>query len=218
MKPVHKEIKSNPRGNQFFARLLIGAAAISSPGLVFAQSVSMTENMKTLADLILAFTPFFGFLIFAAGIYQFYKHSKTKDERYGTASSLAKIIAGAFLVSINWFYGFLANSFISAEGAGGSGARMLLAMDKQMAEGTAIAVNQVIPAETVSGLLGFIAVVGIISFISGLMALKNLGDGRHDERDLYKAITRIVGGLCCLNIKWVACFIGQIFGVSMLCG
>ncbi len=182
-----------------------------------AAEVNMAANMKALADLVLAFAPLFGFLVFAAGIYQFYKHAKTKDERYGVASSVAKILAGALLVSINWFYGFLANSFISDSQQSESGARILLAVDKQMAEGTAIAVDSVIPADTINGLLGFIALVGVIAFVNGLLALKNLGDGRHDERDLYKALTRIVGGLCCLNIKWVSCLIGNVLGISILC-
>jgi hypothetical protein len=183
-----------------------------------AADFNMAGNMRVIADFLMTLAPFLGFLIFASGIYQFYKHEKTRDERYGTASSIAKIIIGAFLVSINWFYGFMASSFVGGDASSsGSGSRLLLAVDAQMAEGSKLAVNSVIPAETVTGLFAFIAVIGIIAFINGLLALKNLGDGRHDERDLYKGITRIAGGLVCLNLKWAACFMGQLFGIAMLC-
>ena len=183
-----------------------------------ADGVDMSANMRVLSALVLDLAPFFGFIIFGMGVYQFYKHSKTKDERYGIANSVFKLIAGALLVSINWFYAFLVNSFVTGENGSISGARMLLAVDAQMAEASSVTVaSQVIPASTISGLMGFVAFVGIIAFINGMLALKNLGDGRHDERDLYKALTRIVGGLVCLNLKWFSCFLGSIFGVSMFC-
>lgn len=188
------------------------------PSFAMADGVDMSANIKELSALLIDLTPLLGFVIFGSGIYQFYKHSKTKDERYGVASSVFKIIVGAMLVSINWLYAFLVNSFVTGENGSISGSRMLLAVDAQMAEGSAVTVaSNVIPASTVSGLLGFVAFVGIIAFINGLLALKNLGDGRHDERDLYKAITRIVGGLVCLNIKWFSCFLGSVVGVSMFC-
>jgi hypothetical protein len=198
------------------ATLAVGLMLITQASQ--AADFNMAGNMKVIAEFLLVIAPFLGFLVFASGIYQFYKHAKTRDERYGTASSIAKIIIGAFLVSINWFYGFMASSFVGDDaGASGTGSRLLLAVDAQMAEGSKMAVDSVIPAETVTGLFAFIAVIGIIAFINGLLALKNLGDGRHDERDLYKGVTRIAGGLVCLNLKWAACFMGQLFGIAMLC-
>lgn len=183
-----------------------------------ADGVDMSANMKELSALALDLTPLFGFIIFGMGVYQFYKHSKTKDERYGVANSIFKIIAGAMLVSINWLYAFLVNSFVTGQNESISGSRMLLAVDAQMAEASAVTVaSEVIPASTISGLLGFVAFIGIVAFINGMLALKNLGDGRHDERDLYKALTRIIGGLVCLNLKWFSCFLGSLFGVTMFC-
>jgi len=201
-----------------FRSMGLAILSLISPAGAFAAGVDMSANMKTLADLVLALTPLLGFVVFGTGIYQFYKYSKTHDERYGVASSIFKIVAGAMLVSINWLYAFLVNSFVTGENSSISGSRMLLAVDSQMAQASSVTIaNDVIPASTISGLLGFVAFVGIVAFINGLMALKNLGDGRHDERDLYKAVTRILGGLICLNIKWFACFAGSIFGVTMFC-
>ena len=201
-----------------FSSMGLAILSLISPASAFAAGVDMSANMKVLADVVVALTPLLGFVVFGTGIYQFYKHSKTRDERYGVASSVFKIIAGAMLVSINWLYAFLVNSFLTGDNASIAGSRMLLAVDAQMAQATSVTIaNDIIPASTISGLLGFVAFVGIVAFINGLMALKNLGDGRHDERDLYKAITRIVGGLLCLNIKWFACFAGSIFGVTMFC-
>ncbi len=202
----------------FFRSFVLATLSLIFPVSAFAAGVDMSANMKVLADVVLALTPLLGFVVFGTGIYQFYKHSKTRDERYGVASSVFKIIAGAMLVSINWLYAFLVNSFVTGDNASIAGSRMLLAVDAQMAQATSVTIaNDVIPASTISGLLGFVAFVGIVAFINGLMALKNLGDGRHDERDLYKALTRIIAGLVCLNIKWFSCFMGSIFGVTMFC-
>lgn len=203
---------SNP---QSFLFILL---SMMLPSVALAQGVDVSANMKTLSALVLDLTPLIGFVVFGGGIYQFYKYSKTRDERYGVASSIFKIVAGALLVSINWLYGFLVNSFVTGSNSSISGSRMLLAVDTQMAQGASVTLaTGIIPASTISGLLGFVAFIGIVAFINGLMALKNLGDGRHDERDLYKAITRIVGGLVCLNIKWFSCFFGTVFGVTMFC-
>ncbi len=199
-------------------KVLLSLLSIMLPSAAFAQGVDVAANMKIISTIALDLTPLLGFVVFGVGIYQFYKYSKTRDERYGVASSVFKIITGAMLVSINWLYGFLVNSFVTGSDSSISGSRMLLAVDAQMAEGAAVSVaTSVIPASTISGLLGFVAFVGIVAFINGLMALKNLGDGRHDERDLYKALTRIIAGLVCLNIKWFSCFMGSIFGVTMFC-
>lgn len=204
--------------NKFLKLIVAPLAASLWSSFAMADGVDMSANMKELSGLVLDLTPLFGFIIFGMGIYQFYKHSKTKDERYGVASSIFKLIAGAMLVSINWFYAFMVNSFVTGNNESISGSRMLLAVDAQMAEATAVTVaSDVIPASTISGLLGFVAFVGIVAFINGILALKNLGDGRHDERDMYKALTRIIGGLVCLNLKWFSCFLGSVVGVTMFC-
>ncbi len=198
------------------AMFVVALLAISPNA--YAAAVDVKQNMKTLVEMALMIAPFLGFLVFASGIMQFYKHAKTKDERYGVSSSVFKLVAGILLISINWFYGVLASSFVPDTSTGADGARMLIAVDVQMTQGQAVTMaGGVVPADTINGLLGFIAFVGVLAFINGLMALKNMGDGRHDERDLYKAITRIAGGIICLNIKFFSCFVGSIFGVTMLC-
>jgi hypothetical protein len=197
---------------------MVGVSLLALSPSAYAQAVDVKQNMKTLVEMALMVAPFLGFLVFASGIIQFYKHAKTKDERYGVASSVFKLLAGVLLISINWFYGVLASSFVPNTTTGADNARMMLAVDGQMAQGAAVTMaGGVIPVDTINALLGFIAFVGVLAFLNGLLALKNMGDGRHDERDLYKAITRIAGGIVCLNIKFFGCFIGSIFGVSMLC-
>jgi hypothetical protein len=197
---------------------IIGVSLLALSPSVYAASVDVKQNMKTLVEMALMIAPFLGFLVFASGIIQFYKHAKTKDERYGVASSVFKLLAGVLLISVNWFYGVLASSFVPNTSTGADSARMMLAVDTQMTQGNAVTMaGGVIPADTINGLLGFIAFVGVLAFINGLLALKNMGDGRHDERDLYKAITRIAGGIVCLNIKFFSCVVGSIFGVDMLC-
>lgn len=194
---------------------LILAAFFS--GDASASTVDIKQNMRHLVDILLSISPFIGFLVFSSGVYQFYKHAKTRDERYGTASSVFKIISGSLLVSVNWFFGLLSTSFISTSAQGDDNSRIMLAIDQQMAEGAALISDTIVPQDTIQGLLGFVAFVGVLAFVNGIVALKNIGDGRHDERDIYKALTRIIGGLICVNIKWVSCFAGSIFGVSILC-
>lgn len=199
------------------------AAFLLVPSFASAAEANPAENFKMLGDIALYVAPFLGLCLFGIAISQIYSYAKTGNQAVGLANTIFKMLAGILLTSSQWLFGLISASFMGSSGVDYytvSEGRGSLAIDKialQNIADSGLSSTAGVPMQTLETVLAFVAFFGLIMFLNGIFHLKNLGDGKHDDRDLAKALTRLIGGICCINLHWVACFLSSLLGVGMMC-
>lgn len=199
------------------ALLLPGTALASSGG------VDVSKNLSVLFDVGQWVSVTIGFFLFGTGIYGFYVWSKSSGNQKTIGSCVRYLLIGTALISIGWVYSLLKGSFIgdNTDGVSWESGQMHIALDPAVAAaGNALAstgFGKFIPENTITSILAFIFLVGLIFFISGVYSLKDAGEGRQGEGILSKPLFRIAGGMICMNITWFGCFVGAVLGISFIC-
>lgn len=206
---------------KFTLPLLAGALMFSAQS--HAQAIDPSANFGEFIDVARYFAVFVGLIVFTSGIYGFYTWSNTKGQGATPGRNFMKLIVGALLVISPWVYEFVKASLgvdNSSNALIGDGARMILAIDPTLGKGAATTgFLQYMPEGTFKAILGFVMFIGFIAFISGIYSLKDIHNsaGGAKAAPIMGPTLRIVGGIGCMNILWVGCFLGSMVGISALC-
>lgn len=206
---------------KFTLPLMAGALLFSAQS--FAQAVDASANFGELIDVTRYLAVFIGLIVFTTGIYGFYTWSNTKGQGTTPGRNIMKLIVGSLLVISPWVYEFVKATIgvdNSSNALIGEGARMILAIDPTLGKGSAkTGFLQYMPEGTFKAILGFVMFIGFVSFISGIYALKDISNSAGGSRaaPILSPTMRIAGGIGCMNILWVGCFLGSMVGISALC-
>lgn len=194
------------------------------PSTSFAQTggVDVAANLSVLFEVAQWVAVAIGFFIFGSGVYSFFIWSKTNGNQKTVGSAISYLIVGTLLISFGWFYSLLKASFVgdNKDGVSWEGGQMHIALDPAVAAASSAlgrtGFGKFIPEHTISSILAFIFLVGLIFAINGVYSLKDANENRQDG-PYKKPIFKILGGMICMNITWFGCLVGGLLGISFIC-
>lgn len=201
-------------------------ALLLIPSTSFAEAsggVDVAANLSVLFEVAQWVAVAMGFFLFGSGIYGFYIWSRTNGNQKTVGSCIMYLIIGTLLISFGWFYALMKSSFIGAndDGVSWESGQMHIALDPAVAAATGAlsgtGFGKFIPEGTITSILAFIFLVGLIFFISGVYSMKDVGENRQGEGTFSKPMFRILGGMICMNITWFGCLVGSVLGISFIC-
>jgi hypothetical protein len=184
--------------------------------------VDIAKNMSVLFDLAHYIAIAIGVFIFAGGLFKIYDNSKGRSE-IKVGQAILQMLVGVFLGSIGWFYGVIKSSFFagSKNGVDMSQGQMSLALDSAVANASSAVGNakgfvEIMPMQTVEGIIAFLFLVGFVNLIGGVYALKDISSGK-SENPVMKPVVKIIAGAICMNILWFGCFLKALLGIAAIC-
>lgn len=202
-----------------FPILFIPDVAFASSGMAGQSTGAVATSLAPIASLVISISYMLGLILVILGIMGFKKHTQN-PQQYTIASSFMSIVSGTLLLIPGLLYGVLKNTTISS---GWSTDRSALSMASHtsatMGDVSKSFFANYIPPQTIALLVGFIYLIGLISFIRGIYLLKNIGSNGHGkEGGVAKALTHMLGGVASMNIVDLACIFGKTFGIPLMCG
>lgn len=180
--------------------------------------LSTTQGVTTVAEWLVGIFNLIGITLSFLGLYGFYKHS-SDPRTYSISYCLGNIIAGALLLISSTTYMWTVNSAAPVSWATDSS---MLAVGSKINDDINQAkqgfLGKYLPEGSVKTLMGFVYLVGLISYLRGIYLLKNTGSVDNSQSGgFYKALWHIVGGAATMNILQVGCFLSWLLGISMIC-
>lgn len=207
-------------------KIIKALALLLIPSTSFASSsggVDVAANLSVIFEVAQWVAVAMGFFLFGSGVYGFYVWSKTNGNQKTVGSCIMYLIVGTFLISFGWFYALLKSSFIGEnnDGVSWESGQMHIALDPAVAAASSAlgstGFGRFIPDGTITSILAFIFLVGLIFFISGVYSMKDVGENRQGEGAFSKPMFRVIGGMICMNITWFGCLVGNVLGISFIC-
>lgn len=171
-----------------------------------------------ISELVISIAYLIGFILIFAGIHGVKKHGQN-PQHYTANYCIANFLTGSALLSIGFIYGVVKVSTIDPSWTE-------TANPLALSSHTAIAIGSVsqsflgeyLPEKTIGMIVGFIYLVGLVSFIKGVFLLKNVGSVNNgQEGGIGKALTHMFGGVISMNIVDFGCIIGDTIGLPMMC-
>lgn len=201
---------------------------------------AIIEQFSLFVRLVLDGGVVVGIAIVALGIFGFYKQTEF-PQNYPFARNVFYIFTGTMLISSSYiFQAFDQTMLPSPDGVdvvksfseSGWNERALY-MDEQAVLDVvkngieAATVNsggsigtQLIPPRTAALIVGFMYLIGVISFVRGIYMLKDAGDmtsQQQGQSPIGKAIVHMVSGVIAVNINQFGCIVGATFGTTLFC-
>lgn len=201
---------------------------------------AIIEQFSLFVRLVLDGGVVVGIAIVALGIFGFYKQTEF-PQNYPFARNVFYIFTGTMLISSSYiFQAFDQTMLPSPDGVdvvksfseSGWNERALY-MDEQAVLDVikngieAATVNsggsigtQLIPPRTAALIVGFMYLIGVISFVRGIYMLKDAGDMTNQQQGqspIGKAIVHMVSGVIAVNINQFGCIVGATFGTTLFC-
>lgn len=168
--------------------------------MVSAEASILMQNFGTLGEILESISIILGLSITLGGIFQFKKYGETRtmmSAQHSAAGPLAMVIAGGALLTLPSFIGsalltFWGNNISPLNYSDSIGGYAAL-----------------LPA-----ILMFVRLIGVGSFIRGLVLLSRAGGHQAQPGTLAKAIIHIVGGILCLHVGATLNLLADILGMS----
>lgn len=211
----------------FFKKPLIALILLFSPLSSYAATAGnefISSQALPVNSLMLTIATLLGLLTFGFGVYDLARSSKM-PQQFTVPNAFAKIFTGFMLLSLNFIYSALMNT---ATGDSGISNDALKIDSSALASAETISALQnsplgaYLPEKTISIILGFIFLVGLYSFISGIFMCRDIGSTSQMNQSqqggvVKKAVIHIVSGMLLMNITQFSCVVGKSLGVSYLC-
>lgn len=195
--------------------LLIGALPMAAHAQDSAHALS---QLNSLASMLLSVATLLGLVLFGAGIYRVYKHPQN-PQQYTVASVIQYLVAGTLLLSIVTAYGVVTRTAIDSSWEGDQ--RSIIAIDQHAisemdrAEQDSV-LGSLMPRGMGAAVIGFVYVVGFISFVRGVYLIKEMGQRPGESAGVAKILTHIIGGVVAMNLTRSACLIYSLFSSGSL--
>jgi hypothetical protein len=158
-----------------------------------------------------------GLVLFISGLLRIRKNAENPNS-HSMASCIWMMISGTLLISLGTFYSIVSSTLdTSLVGSGASilsvNAHISLPSGTQPGKGF----SQFIPTESGQSILAFVYFIGMLSFVRGIMLLKDLGSPQGQQMGMGKPVTHILGGAVAMNILKFSCMIGAFIGSDVIC-
>ena len=178
------------------------------------------QQMESLTELLVSIGWVLGLALFVAGFVAIKKHSEAPNQ-HSLSTAIMMIFAGVMLISLDAFYLAVVGTF-TPDAA--DGARDILLRNAVTEYASSLNTNalsdlsyaQYLPTDLGPTLIGFVYVVGLLSFIKGIYLLKDVGV--HNQQNVgARSATHIIGGVLAMNILDFSCIIGEFVGIQAFC-
>jgi hypothetical protein len=205
---------------KLFSYLLIVIFSFS-PSLAIADdavSPLTLSDFNYISSFLVSAFYVFGLYLVLNGLYSF-KLMPDSPQQYPARVNAAKMCAGFALLSSAYFYAMMMST---ATGEAVESASSVLSSNGHLVdqltriEGSFLA--KYIPEHTSRTLLGILFIIGLGSFLKGLALLSEVGSPQNNGTSPFKrSMSHIIGGMVCMNITAVSCFIGKMLGIGVMC-
>lgn len=206
----------------------------------FEAEKAIIEQFSAFVRLILDSGVVIGIAIVALGIFGFYKQTEY-PQNYPLARNIFYIFAGTMLISSSYIFQAFDQTMLPTQdgvdvvksfSAGGGWNERALYMNEEAvlsvvqnginttALGQGGVSSQLIPPRTSALVVGFLYMIGVLSFVKGIYMLKDAGDmgnSQQGQSPIGKSIVHMVAGVIAVNINQFGCIVGATFGTTLFC-
>jgi len=181
--------------------------------------ISTTDGIETISKIIVLAGEVLGLSITLISLYGFYAHNNNPNQ-HPTGANVTGLIAGAFLTVSSAAYSWTVNSVASS--ANWVSDSSMLAVGSHINDSyddmKDTFLGQYLTEDSFGTLMGFLFIIGLISFIRGLYLFKDSGKiDNSNESGIYKSIWHVIGGVSLMNITQVICFASWLLGIPLIC-
>lgn len=159
----------------------------------------LENNFQIIAEILQAIAVLMGVGLVLSALMQLKKHAESRGMMGGQApmaGPMVTLIAGAMLLALPDFIGAAVLAFWGSN-------------SEQAYPGGGSGWHAIIPA-----VLMFVRVIGVGSFIRGIVLLSRTGSQQSQPGSLGKALIHIFAGVLCVHITGTISLIGSILGLS----
>jgi intracellular multiplication protein IcmC len=163
------------------------------------EAALLTQNFQIIADILETISVLMGVAFTLGGLFQLKKYGESRtmmSTQHSVVGPLLMLIAGAMLMILPTFIGAALLAFWGDSSplspAGGSSAMSTL----------------------MPPILMFVRIVGVGSFIRGIVLLSRSGGQQAQQGTLGKALIHIFAGVLCVHVVGTMDLLSQIMGMS----
>jgi hypothetical protein len=158
-----------------------------------------------------------GLVLFVTGLLRIRKNAENPNS-HSIASCIWMLVSGTLLISLGSFYSIV-SATLDPSLVGQSNSILAVNAHISLASGskTGSGFSQFIPTEAGQSIMAFVYFIGMLSFVRGIMLLKDLGSPQGQQMGIGKPITHILGGAVAMNILKFSCMVGAFIGSDVIC-
>ncbi|WP_415912613.1 hypothetical protein [Neptuniibacter sp. QD37_11] len=176
---------------------------------------------SAIADVIMTISFMIGLVMMGLGFVAI-SRSQATPQTISEWQAIRTIFVGGILLGAPVFYGIIYGSLAGSPVESGAELNINQAgINELMGSDEISGFMALMPDRAGTMIFGFVWIFGLISYLRGLFMLKDVGFNNTSgggQNGIAKPITHIIGGIACMNIADLACFVGKFFGIGMLCG
>jgi intracellular multiplication protein IcmC len=201
------------------AFILLGVdPVLASSTAVDAAANFVNNDARIIESFIFGAAYLIGAVLSVAGLYKLKMHGED-PLRTPLGTAIGYVMVGTIILSGPMIIGVVKDTIYPTTSSS-SGYIQIVPTMQSVSSGTFQALGGIIRPEMGQAIIGFMVLVGLISFFRGLYLLKEVG--REDQMGgtragLGKALTHIIGGAMAINIVETSCLLGKTIGFSALC-
>lgn len=159
-----------------------------------------------------------GIVTFIYGLLGF-KYNSSNPQQFPISNCFMNVLTGSFFLSMPTVYSVLKRSTLD-DSWNESSPLSLEAHTDGLGDFSGSFFGSYMPEETGRAVVGFVYLIGLISFARGLYRLKYVGLNQMNSpsgQGMGGALSHMIGGVLVMNIIDVSCIVGETVGMDQLC-